>query len=318
MKKLLIIVLIGLILTAGIIEAATDTGIVGIGFSLVKGEISVSDTINLTFTLIKDFVDSATSSLGVTFTLIQSEITSITDSISVSFTLLAEGIISAFDSILVSLTLIKTEAPEINCTVETLSVINHGTNNATLRGNLIDLNTSSATVWFEYGRVSGCYHYRTPNQTMSNTGIFTEDVKGIWLIPNQTYHYRTCVVCSPAQYGDELNFTLNPLEREIENRNFSDEYETIRGDELNMSKLAEAIPTVYTGLMGNVFFGILFGAIFIAYFIRQEDVTLPSLLGMVIGGSILFLLPPSWKHMAYIMLVISFAGIMYGILKARK
>ena len=297
MKKLLIIILIGLILTAGIIEAATDTGIVGIGFTLVK---------------------DITDGIGVSFTLLAEGITSVTDSISVSFTLLAESIMSVFDSLFVSLTLIKSEVPEINCSVETLSVIGHGTNNATLGGNLIDLNTSSATVWFEYGRKSGCYHYRTPNQTMSSTGVFTEDVKGIWLIPNQTYHYRACVACSPAQYGDELNFTLNPLEREIEDRNFSDEYETIRGDELNMSKLAEAIPIVYTGLMGNVFFGILFGAIFIAYFIRQEDVTLPSLLGMVIGGSILFLLPPSWKHMAYIMLVISFAGIMYGILKARK
>lgn len=315
MKKLLIILLLGLIFTAGIIEAATDTGIVGVGFTLVKG---VTDGIGVTFTLVKDIATSATSSLSVTFALIQSGVTAVTDSISVSFTLLAESIMSVFDSLFVSLTLIKSEVPAINCTVETLSVISYGTNNATLGGNLIDLNTSSATVWFEYGRKSGCYHYRTPNQTMNSAGIFTEDVKGIWLIPGQTYHYRACVACSPAQYGDEVNFTLNPLEREIEDRNFSDEYETIKGDELNMSKLAVAIPTVFTGLMGNVFFGILFGAIFIAYFIRQEDVTLPSLLGMVIGGSILFLLPPSWQHMSYILLIISFAGIMYGILKARK
>ena len=153
---------------------------------------------------------------------------------------------------------------------------------------------------------------------MNTTGVFTADIEGIWLIPGQTYHYRACVACSPAYYGSEMNFTLNPLEREIEDRNFSDEYKEIEGDELNMTKLAEAIPTVFTGLMGDVFFGILFGAIFISYFIRQEDVTLPSLLGMVIGGSMLFLLPPSWKHMSYILLIISLAGIMYGILKSRR
>ena len=298
---------------------APVTDSLSVTFTLIQsGVITTTDSLNVSFTLLAEGITSVTDSVSVSFTLLAEGVSSVTDSINVSFTLLAESIVSAFDSLAVSLTLVKTIAPGTNCTVETLPVINHGTNNATLRGNLIDLNTSSATVWFEYGRGSGCYLYRTPNQTMNTTGVFTADIEGIWLIPEQTYHYRACVACSPAYYGDEMNFTLSPLEREIEDRNFSDEYKEIEGDELNMTKLAEAIPTVFTGLMGDVFFAILFGAIFLSYWIRQEDVTLPSLLGMVIGGSMLFLLPPSFKHMSYILLIISLAGIMYGILKSRR
>ena len=52
--------------------------------------------------------------------------------------------------------------------------------------------------------------------------------------------------------------------------------------------------------------------------IRQEDVMLPSIVGMIGGVAMIGMLPPSAQHIAYILLVISIAGTLYTIIKARR
>ena len=89
-------------------------------------------------------------------------------------------------------------------------------------------------------------------------------------------------------------------------------------DSLNISKLGETIPSVYTSLLTDMFWAMFFGGIFLAYWIRQEDVMLPSIVGMISGIAMIGLLPPSAQHIAYILLVISIAGTLYTIIKARR
>jgi len=109
-------------------------------------------------------------------------------------------------------------------------------------------------------------------------------------------------------------------EEQLMSQNFTSQFNTLiqGGNLLNISKLGETIPSVYTSLLTDMFWAMFFGGIFLAYWIRQEDVMLPSIVGMISGVAMIGLLPPSAQHIAYILLVISIAGTLYTIIKARR
>jgi len=86
-------------------------------------------------------------------------------------------------------------------------------------------------------------------------------------------------------------------------------------DPINMSTVASA---PYTDLFGSVFWGILFSLIFIMIWIRQEDVTIPAILGLIIGSSLWAFMPGDWISFAMSLTVVSFAGLMYSLLKGRS
>jgi len=86
-------------------------------------------------------------------------------------------------------------------------------------------------------------------------------------------------------------------------------------DPTNMSQVASA---PYTDVLGNVFWGGLFGILFLMIWVRQEDVTIPSLLGLIIGGSLWSFMPAEWVQMAMSLTVISFAGLVYSLLRGRQ
>ncbi|RLE69045.1 MAG: hypothetical protein DRJ43_04575 [Thermoprotei archaeon] len=110
------------------------------------------------------------------------------------------------------------------------------------------------------------------------------------------------------------------VEEQLISQNFTSQFNTLMqsGNLLNISKLGESIPSVYTSLLTDMFWAMFFGGIFLAYWIRQEDVMLPSIVGMIGGVAMIGLLPPSAQHIAYILLVISIAGTLYTIIKARR
>lgn len=199
----------------------------------------------------------------------------------------------------------------------TLPGTNMGTNYVTLNGEVTAIDTPSATVWFEYGMISGVYLYRTPNQTVTSTGSFNRTIRGIQLIPGKTYYYRAVGTASPEIYGDIENFTLNVL-TPIPTQDFGEHYEELEEAKFNLSKLAVVIPKTFTDIMGNLFFGLLFALIFLGIWLRQEDVGIPALLGMLVGGSIWFLLPEEFVKISYSLLVVSLGALVYSLIKGRK
>lgn len=84
---------------------------------------------------------------------------------------------------------------------------------------------------------------------------------------------------------------------------------------LSVSNMTSVGAAPYTDIFGQVFWGIVFAALFIMMWIRQEDVTIPSLLGLIIGASIWSLMPQDWIAMATSLMVISLAGLVYSMLK---
>jgi uncharacterized membrane protein YccF (DUF307 family) len=80
----------------------------------------------------------------------------------------------------------------------------------------------------------------------------------------------------------------------------------------NLTSLGSA---PYTDILGSVFWGLLFGILFVVMWISTEDITIPAIVGMLIGASIWGLMPGEWTQAAMSLTVVSFAGIVYSILK---
>lgn len=203
--------------------------------------------------------------------------------------------------------------------VETLPASDVGTNYVTLNGNLTKLEGGSATVWFEYGREKGKYTYRTENTTLTSAGNFSEKIEGIQLMPGTTYYFRACANGSVMSYGEDLSFQTQSLPS-FETKNFGKHYTELEESKLNITNLANVLPKSYTDIMvdSRIFYGLFFGLIFLAMWIRQEDVTIPSLLGMIIGGTIWVFLPGEMLKLAQALFIIAFAGLVYSLIKGRR
>jgi len=148
-------------------------------------------------------------------------------------------------------------------------------------------------------------------------GSGTYTLTTTFLLPNETYYIKACDI--DGDCTDVVEFVCSK-ETELEKKNFTAPFNNLMqgGNLLNISKLGETIPSVYTSLLTDMFWAMFFGGIFLAYWIRQEDVMLPSIVGMISGVAMIGLLPPSAQHVAYILLVISIAGTLYTIIKARR
>ena len=169
--------------------------------------------------------------------------------------------------------------------------------------------TSSGYIFVSPSNKSFPYAY-------SHQGNGTYTITATFLKPNNTYYVKAC---DNENCSNVMSVNISKEEKLVE-QNFTAPFNNLMqgGNLLNISKLGETIPSVYTSLLTDMFWAMFFGGIFLAYWIRQEDVMLPSIVGMISGSVLIVLLPPSAQHIAYILLVISIAGTLYTIIKARR
>lgn len=85
-------------------------------------------------------------------------------------------------------------------------------------------------------------------------------------------------------------------------------------DPINLSRVASA---PYTDIFSSIFWGIVFALIFIAMWLRMDDITIPALVGLIIGGSLWILMPADWVAMAASLTVVSLAGLVFSLIKKR-
>lgn len=187
---------------------------------------------------------------------------------------------------------------------------------ATLNGNASAF-TGTAIVWFEYGTQPGVYTYKTSNQSKISTGLYSQLVSGMPLISGTKYYYRAVGVDGTGlSRGTEVSFTTSAISA-IPDYNFDAHFDNLTDSNLNPTNMSKTAAMPYTDLLGSIFWGILYSAIFIMIWLRQDDVTIPSLLGLIIGASLWASMPSDWTSMAMSLTVVSFAGMLYSIFKAR-
>ncbi|RLJ06586.1 MAG: hypothetical protein DRP18_00365 [Candidatus Aenigmatarchaeota archaeon] len=198
----------------------------------------------------------------------------------------------------------------------TLPATNITTSSVTFNGNT----SIPATVWFEWGLNGSSFNFKTENMTVS-PGKFSKKVSGYGLYPGKSYKYRAKGVSTDnpdlVMTGNTEYFTLESI-TEIEERNYSKYAENLTKGNLSIMSLTNTITEPYTDRMGLIFWLMLFSLPFVAMFIRGTKVVVPALLALCIGGLIWQFLPPEWTYIAYLLIIVAIAGIIYSIMRSRR
>ena len=154
-------------------------------------------------------------------------------------------------------------------------------------------------------------------------GILTvqETLHGLF-IEGKEYCCRAAVYrgnsSTDSVYTDEACFvaTSNKTLKQTSYGNYMDNLIDI-SSESNVTTWASALSEPYKDRMGMTFFGIIFVLPFIAMWIRGSNTIIPSILGMILGGFIWAYMPEKFVHMAYLFIIISIAGVVYGIFRQK-
>ena len=97
----------------------------------------------------------------------------------------------------------------------------------------------------------------------------------------------------------------------------SEEFDNFTGNESwdNFTGMVEAM---YTDVIGNVFYLVIFGVPILMLWLRQDNVIMPIVMGLIVGVAGFSLLPPEYRVVSITFLGLSFAAIVFTIFKSRR
>jgi len=194
----------------------------------------------------------------------------------------------------------------VSTIIETLAATNVDTDSAKLNANVTN-HTGTEDIWFEYGTISGNYKYKTDSQSVTNNQTISYTLaNGYPIIPDTTYYYRAAIA---SEKGNQMEFTTTDIS-EITGFDFDKNWDALRNTNFGADNLTTTLPLPYTDVLGVIFWGILFGIIFIVGWVRQGDVTNMAIVGMLVGGSILVFVSPEFVQIGQALLVVSIAGML--------
>ncbi len=163
------------------------------------------------------------------------------------------------------------------------------------------------------------YHWTYDGASVGDTsGLYTKT-----FIFNSSKHSQVHSVTVYGTNGTNMSNTITwsvtVLLAAIKDYDFDKNFSDIGTSELNPVNLSVIGASPYVnGAIGSIFWGVIFALIFIMIWMRQEDVTIPSILGLIIGLSMWSMMPKDWVSMASSLSIISFFGIMYTLIKGRR
>jgi hypothetical protein len=168
--------------------------------------------------------------------------------------------------------------------------------------------------WYSWG-VGTNYYWTTPNLTVCGSDTQTSAP----MLTGETYNVRACDTdgCAAA-----VSFTVNES-RMIPRTNYGSGVVSIWRSGFNVTQASSAILDPYVASLSTVYadasiafiIGILFFFIFVGYWLRTGSFLIPAILGLVAGGIIVGAggiganMPSEFRQVAYVLMIIGFAGI---------
>jgi len=100
----------------------------------------------------------------------------------------------------------------------------------------------------------------------------------------------------------------------IASANYTQHFDTFYGSDESEWSMLKAVFTMYENTLGaSIFWGVFLTMPFLAMWIKQQSVILPTVI-MLIGGSVLFpLAPPEYAMPVKMMLVLGITGLLWHI-----
>jgi len=116
------------------------------------------------------------------------------------------------------------------------------------------------------------------------------------------------------------NFTTRDLGSDaIVDKNYSKPFEDTFGT-MNFSilQISDGVQAVYNNaLPAGLFYLFIFGLFFVSVWIRQGDVAIPALLGIILSPLIWTFVPVEYQNVAFWLLALSVGGILAAVFKSR-
>lgn len=186
----------------------------------------------------------------------------------------------------------------------------------------VDDDAVDPSGWFVVGSEPDKFAWTTSIQSVNESGNFSVDVAGAPLVAGETIYVRA--VCANG-YSDVLTVLL-PSVAQVTVPTYSVYFENLAASDLSIWSGVEAWSGPFADTFGGgetglaILVGLLFGGYFVLMFLRQEDVAIPTLLGLVFGGIILTgsyfgPIPPEFVQIGYALMIVSVIGIGYSIFR---
>jgi len=179
---------------------------------------------------------------------------------------------------------------------------------------------ASGDSWIQYGTVTGNYPWRTENTTPDG-GFVTLVEMGLPLMSNTKFYYRCC---DASGCGGELSSTLltvtpNPA------TTYGRTAQNITESHLDPAVIAGSVIEPYRWVPGGVkpeiIIGILLFFVFTGLWLRQREVILPILAGLIGSGMLFYVgtnsvgTPPEFLLIAAVMVSLGLTGVVLGLFK---
>jgi hypothetical protein len=175
----------------------------------------------------------------------------------------------------------------------------------------------TTTAWFEYGLTSGSLLWQTPNETAS--GAYSRTITGSPLMGGQTFYYRICDVTGCGAEGNFVLLAVTPQPTTT----FGYIYQNVTESGFNPAIVAYNAmePYMWPAIPArSVIWGMFFLFIFAGLWMRERDVTIPVILGLIVGFMAFnpvygVAMPAEFIGMSQGIAYASLAGIVFAIFK---
>ena len=317
-----IVVVLALLLGGYAIASTVESDVLSVSFTLIRS--ALSDTITIGFTLIESVFEPVTDTLMVGFTLIETAIQPVSDTVGIGFTLIREFIDEMIAVIFTSFHLTESIAPtptpspgfyasaSSNCPV----YINQS---AEFTVSMSGINaTPPYTCYWSFGdgtegmgeNVSHIYptYWRSWYANVivvDSLGHTAEDETKCCIVRTKTN--ETLSTLDDSAYEYMLNAFTGQTEGGVINESATP----------NFLRFAEGITLPFTAIVGNLFFALFFAAFFYMMWLRQENILIPSTIGIITGGLLLGFAPAEFRLAAILFISLSIFGVIYMLLKER-
>jgi len=139
---------------------------------------------------------------------------------------------------------------------------------------------------------------------------------------NTKYYWQITAIDEDGETNTSAlwNFTTRDLGADaIEDKNYSKPFEDTFGS-MNFSilQISDGVQAIYNNaLPAGLFYLFIFGMFFVGIYIRQGDVAIPALLGIVLSPAIWTFVPVEYQGVTFWLLALSVGGILAAVFKSR-
>jgi len=175
----------------------------------------------------------------------------------------------------------------------------------------------AGVYWFEYSQTSAGMTMATEPISYGAGAAAVAYPDGIPFVSGNTQYFR---FCRDGSCGNTLSFTLSTITTVPTSTYTTQYYKPFVAAKWNMSLMAPIVVSPYFDKFGYLIWAIFWGAILMAFWVRQEDITIPSFIYIVLFAilSLGDYLPSPFVVVGWIFLFICFGSILYTLFRGRK